>query len=277
MPVMPPRKKQTTEPTIDPDIEPVLETENLPEEQPVVEDTLTFKRSHFYAVVTVLAFAAGVLLGYVVWGMESTGSAAPGPQTADQPSGPVVEAPVTQEPQFKRYDIPIEDSYALGPEDAPITLVEFSDYQCPYCRSWHKEVYEPLLAAYPGKIKMVYRHFPLTSIHPDAFPAAEAAMCAGEQDAYWPYHEKLFGSDSLGNDTFTTYAQDLGLDMTSFEACMSDHKYQQDIQADVDFAIDLGIRSTPTFFINGIAIVGAQPLAVFQQVIDKELAGEFPK
>ena len=278
MPAMPPRTKKTTAPAVEPAIEPVIETENLPEEQPVAkEDTLTFKRSHFYAVLTVFAFAAGVLLGYVVWGLESAGGAAQGPQSADQSSGPVVEAPVTEVPQFRRYDIPIEASYAIGPADAPITIVEFSDYQCPYCRRWHNEVYEPLLAAYPGKIKMVYRHLPLTSIHPDAFPAAEAAMCAGEQDAYWQYHEKLFSSETLGNAVYVQYAQDLGLDMSAFESCVSDHKYQQAVEADSNFAINLGISSTPTFFINGIPVVGAQPLNVFKQVIDKELAGEFPK
>ena len=102
-------------------------------------------------------------------------------------------------------------------------------------------------------------------------------MCAGEQDAYWPYHEKLFSSESLGNSTYLQYAQDLGLNMETFEACLTDHKYQQAIQVDSDFAINLGIRSTPTFFINGLAVVGAQPLDVFKQVIDKELAGEIPK
>lgn len=273
---MPPRKKPAIDPIIEPVIEPVIEPEVSLEEQPPVfeEDTVTFKRSHFYAVMTVLAFAAGVLLGYVAWGMEPAGANA---QTANQPSGPVVEAPAAAQEQFKRYDIPIENSYAFGPADAPITIVEFSDYQCPYCRRWHAEVYEPLLAAYPGKIKFVYRNLPLTSIHPDAFPAAEAAMCAGEQDAYWTFHDKLFGNESLGSDTYVQYARELGLDMDTFKACLNDHKYQQSIEKDSNFAIDMGIRSTPTFFINGLAIVGAQPLDVFKQVIDKELAGEIPK
>lgn len=274
---MPPRKKPTIEPVIDPAIE-SIEPELLPEDQsPVIEeDTVTFKRSHFYAVLTVLAFAAGILLGYVVWGMESPGETVLNTQSADQPAGPVAEVPVTQQPQYKRYDIPTENAYSLGPADAPITLVEFSDYQCPFCRRWHDEVYEPLLAAYPGKIRLVYRHLPLTSIHPDAFSAAEAAMCAGEQDAYWQYHDKLFSSESLGNAVYLQYAQDLGLNMQTFEACLTDHKYQKTIEDDSNFAIDLGIRSTPTFFINGLAIVGAQPLDVFKQVIDKELAGEIP-
>ena len=263
-------------------IEPVIESEFDDEPVPTVdEDTVTFKRSHFYSVLTVLAFAAGVLLGYVVWGMdltENVAGAAQSPQTAAQARGPVAEAPVaTSEPEYVRYDVPSDGFYATGPEDAPITIIEFSDYQCPFCRRWHQEVYQPLLAAYPGKIKLVYRHLPLTSIHPDAFPAAEAAMCAGEQNAYWQYHEKLFASELLGTEVYKQYAQELGLDMTTFEACITDHKYQQAIQEDSDFAVNLGVRSTPTFFVNGLAIVGAQPLEVFKQVIDKELAGEIPK
>ena len=263
-------------------IEPVIESEFDDEPVPTVEeDTVTFKRSHFYSVLTVLAFAAGVLLGYVVWGMdltENVAAAAQSPQTAAQAGGPVAEAPVaTSEPEYVRYDVPSDGFYATGPEDAPITIIEFSDYQCPFCRRWHQEVYQSLLAAYPGKIKLVYRHLPLTSIHPDAFPAAEAAMCAGEQNAYWQYHEKLFASELLGTEVYKQYAQELGLDVTTFEACITDHKYQQAIQEDSDFAVNLGVRSTPTFFVNGLAIVGAQPLEVFKQVIDKELAGEIPK
>jgi protein-disulfide isomerase len=282
---MPPRKKPSIdiEPVnavaIESTIEPAIEPEDTQEDQiPVIqEDTITFKRSHFYAVLTVLAFAAGVLLGYVVWGMESTGEIAQSSLTSGQASGPVVEAPVTQQPQYTRYDIPTENSYAIGPADAPITIVEFSDYQCPFCRRWHAEVYEPLLAAYPGKIRLVYRNLPLTSIHPDALAAAEAAMCAGEQDVYWKYHDKLFSNETLGNNAYVQYAQELGLNMATFEACLSNHKYQKAIETDSDFAINLGVRSTPTFFINGLAIVGAQPLDVFKQVIDKELAGEIPK
>jgi len=284
---MPPRKKRIIEPAneqaLETVIEPVIEPEELPEDlqDPIIqEDTVTFKRSHFYAVLTVLAFAAGVLLGYVVWGMGSAGTSAlslqaAGPRTA--PANGVSEVPIPQQPQYTRYDIPTDNFYALGPADAPITIVEFSDYECPFCRRWHAEVYRPLLAAYPGKIRLVYRNLPLTSIHPDALAAAEAAMCAGEQDVYWKYHDKLFSSESLGNSVYLQYAQDLGLNMSTFEACLNNHKYQKAIETDSDFAINLGISSTPTFFINGLAIVGAQPLDVFKQVIKKELAGEIPK
>jgi len=277
MPAMATRTKKVIEPVIEPIEEPEFLDPQVEVDEVQGNDTFTFKRSHFYAVVTVLAFSVGVLLGYVVWGFEPAGERVLIAETAAPPSGPVAEVPVTSEPKFIRYDIPSDGFYSIGPADAPITIVEFSDYQCPFCRRWHDEVYEPLLAAYPGQIKLVYRNLPLTSIHPDALAAAEAAMCAGEQDAYWPYHEKLFSSESLGAQIYTQYAQELSLNIDSFQACLNDHKYQSAIKADSDFAIDLGIQSTPTFFINGLALVGAQPLDVFKQVIDKELAGEIPE
>ena len=241
----------------------------------VEEDTVTFKRSHFYTIITIFAFTAGVLLGYVVWGFDSAEATAG--QVVAQADGPVVEAPVEEEPQFVRYDVASEGFPSIGPADAPITIVEFSDYQCPFCKRWHDEVYQSLLNEYPGQIRLVYRHLPLTSIHPDAFPAAEAAMCAGEQNSYWPYHEMLFSNTELGSSIYTRYAQELGLDLNSFETCVAERKYEENVQSDLDFALGLGVRSTPTFFINGLAVVGAQPLNVFKQVIDKELAGEIPQ
>ena len=236
------------------------------------ENTITFKASHFYAALSVLTFFFGILAGYVVWGTDlfaRAGTASP--QAANQ-------AQVVEEPQvIRRYDIPTEGYPAFGPEDAPITIVEFSDFQCPFCKQWHQTVYEPLLAAYPGKIRLVYRNLPLTSIHPDAQGAAEAAMCANEQNQFWEYHDKLFAGDALGADIYSQYASDLGLNMDKFETCVQQGKYRQAVQEDSDFALNLGINSTPTFFVNGLAVVGAQPLSVFQQVIDKELAGEFPQ
>lgn len=265
---MPSRKKKIEEPVIEP-LDSDIDVEPLTKDEP--EQTVTFKLSHFYSVLTVLAFAVGVLVGYVVWGY---GSPAGVDQMTAQPSGPIAEAPVTAQPKFVRYNIPSEGYPFIGPEDAPITIVEFSDYQCPYCQRWHQEVYEPLLAAYPGRIRFVYRHFPLTSIHPDAFAAAQAVMCAGEQDAYWQYHEMLFDGGSLGSSIFSQYAQALSLNMDQFNNCVSSERYRAQIEADSNFAANLGVSSTPTFFINGLAIVGAQPLDVFKQVIDKELAGE---
>jgi protein-disulfide isomerase len=227
-------------------------------------DTVTFKRSHLYSVLVVFAFAVGVLVGYMAWGRGSGAS-------------PTAAAGAPTQQAFRRYDIPTEGFPSTGPQDASIVIVEFGDYQCPVCKRWHDQVYESLMAAYPGKIRFVYRNLPLTQMHPQAMPAAEASLCAWDQDAYWQYHAKLFeNSDVLSDDIFSTLATDLGLDLAAFETCMSEHKYQAAIEADMQFSIDLGIQSTPTFFINGLAIVGAQPLPAFQQIIDKELAGEIP-
>jgi protein-disulfide isomerase len=247
-------------------------------EMPASEDTITFKRSHFYSVLIVLAFSVGILVGYVTWGFKPsvTQTTLSSQQSAQ---APVAQAPVqTQAQEYVRYDIPVEGFPSLGTTDAPIVMVEFSDFQCPFCKRFHDETLQPLLAAYPGKIRFVYRHLPLTSIHSEAFPAAEASMCADEQNSYWQYHDKIFENPNrLGRDLYLQIASDLGLDRTVFEECLNSRKYKEVIQKDLDFALNLGVGSTPTFFINGLAIVGAQPIEVFKQVIDKELAGEIPK
>ena len=234
------------------------------------EDTITFKRSHFYAALSVLTFFFGIFAGYAIWGTDLLSKAGGNTDAANQ-------APLVEDSQVIRYDIPTEGYPSLGPQDAPITIVEFSDFQCPFCKRWHAEVYQPLLAAYPGKIRFVYRNLPLTTIHPDAQSAAEAALCADEQNAFWQFHDKLLSGDLLGTGVYTQYASDLNLNASTFESCLTANKYQAEIQKDSDFAINLGVNSTPTFFINGLAVVGAQPLEVFKQVIDKELAGEFPE
>jgi protein-disulfide isomerase len=241
-------------------------------EETIQEEIVTFKKSHFYSVLVVLAFAAGILTGYVAWGRDVPATAV----AAQQPSGEVVEAPVT--PQVPRYDIPTEGFPSFGPEDAEIVIVEFSDFQCPYCRRFHEETYQDLLAAYPGKIRFVYRNLPLPpTMHPDAMSAAVASLCANDQNAYWNYHDKLFGSESLNEETYIQYATDLGLNVEEFTACLSSGKHDDFIKQDMAFSSNLGVQSTPTFFVNGLAVVGAQPLSSFTQLIDKELAGEIPQ
>ena len=230
------------------------------------EETFTFKATDFYRVLVVLAFFTGILIGYFVWGrMPSVQTAAAG-----QPAGPVVEAPVdTPSPKYVRYTIPTDGFPSEGPAKAPITVVEFGDFECQFCRQWQQQTLQPLMAAYPGKIRFVYRDFPLTGIHPDAFPAAEAAQCENAQNAFWPYHDKLFSSETLGDSVYKQYAQELNLDMTKFNDCLTNHPYQSYVQANSDFATKTGINSTPTFFINGLAVIGAQPIDVFKQVINK--------
>jgi protein-disulfide isomerase len=108
--------------------------------------------------------------------------------------------------------------------------------------------------------------------------AAVAGLCAEEQGSFWQFHDKLFSDEyGLGRNAYTRYAADLQLDTTALESCLDSGKFDQFIQEDMDFSLNLGVRSTPTFFVNGLAIVGAQPLDVFKQVIDKELAGEIPQ
>jgi len=278
---MPTKTKKTT--SVEKDITPIIVEEEQAAPDP--EEFVTFKRSHFYSVLVVLAFAVGILVGYVAWGRGGTTTVAAVPAQAaqQQPSGQAAEAPTAQ-PQFVRYDIPTEGYPSLGPDSAPITIVEFSDYQCPFCSRFHDDTYQALLDAYPGKIRFVYRNLPLP-FHQNAQMGAEAALCAGDQNAYWEMHDVLFENQaSLNNPegttleqaTYNQYAQDLGLDVTAFESCMTSHKFAQFIEDDMAFSSNLGVQSTPTFFINGLAIVGAQPLSSFQQLIDKEIAGEIP-
>lgn len=242
------------------------------EEVPVIENAddnkITFNRTQFFSVLVVVAFAVGVLTGFFIWGYDQTSV------NANQPAGQV-EA-VTQEPQYVRYDISTEGYPSLGPDDAPITIVEFGDFECPFCKKFHQETFQSLLDAYPGQIRFVYRNLPLTSIHPNAMPAAVAALCANEKNVFWEYHNKLFNGDVLSRDIYMQYATDLNLNAEEFTACLDSGKFDDFISQDMDFAFNLGVQSTPTFFVNGLAIVGAQPLSSFQNLIDKELAGEIP-
>lgn len=216
-------------------------------------------------VILPTVFALGLGTGYFVWGRNLA-------------SAQATTAEIQVPENVRRYDIPTDGEPSIGPADAKITIVEFSDYQCPFCKRWHDEVFGRLLQDYPEQVRIVYRDFPLTSIHPEAYPAAEAAHCAGEQGAYWPYHSALFSQKyGLGASAYEKYAVELGLDTSAFAQCQSEDRYSSEIAADLDFASGLGISSTPTFFINGVALIGAQPYDVFKQIIDLELAGKIPK
>ena len=265
---------------------------------PDAEESITFKRSHFFLALLPIAFVLGISVGYIFWGLQpftlSTNEGTPGTLLVDGESqaadrdNPVNqdEAPAqspsgedggTTPQQVKRYDVPEGDNPSLGSEDAPITIIEFSDYECPFCRRWHDEVFDKIRDEYPDRVRFVYRDFPLTSLHPNAVSAAEAASCADEQDAFWEFSEMLYSDEyGFGEDAYVKYAQDLELDIPGFEECIEEGRYSDEVQADYEFASSIGVRSTPTFFLNGIAVVGAQPFEVFQDIIEKELAGEIP-
>lgn len=219
-----------------------------------------------FLVLLPVVFLLGLGTGYSLWGGKVP--------VEEQPTAVAQNPVIVQPTAVSRYSVETDDDPSVGPADALITIIEFSDYQCPFCKRWHDEVFDRLMANYPGQIRFVYRDFPLTSIHPGALPSAEAANCAGEQDAYWEYYRAIF-TNQYNMDTagLTQYAVDLELDTEAFTACLEEHRYQAEVQADMQYAISIGVQSTPTFFVNGIIVVGAQPYEVFKQIIDQELAG----
>jgi protein-disulfide isomerase len=170
-----------------------------------------------------------------------------------------------------RQKIATADSPFQGPSNAPIEIVEFSDFQCPYCLRAHPTV-KQVLDTYGNKVRFVYRNYPLPS-HPNAFPAAEAAQCANEQGQFWAYHDRLFADQTKLSDTdLKASAAALGLDAGRFNACVDSHKYKARIDADMRAGNEVGVNGTPAFFINGRMLSGAQPYDEFKRVIDEELA-----
>ncbi len=166
----------------------------------------------------------------------------------------------------------VDDDPALGPEDAPVTIIEFSDYQCPFC-SRAEPTIKQILEEYGDKVRFVYRDFPLDQLHPFARKASEASHCAEEQGKFWEYHDALYenqaGINAAGLEQF---AKDIGLDMDAFKTCLDSGKYANEVQKDLDDGQEYGVSGTPAFFVNGFSISGAQPFAVFKDIIDKELA-----
>jgi protein-disulfide isomerase len=163
-----------------------------------------------------------------------------------------------------------EGDRTLGSDRAPITIVEFSDFQCPYCQQSVK-VIKALRQLYGERVRIVYRDYPGPN-HPYALRASEAARCAGEQGKFWEYHDLLFDHQSSSNGwDFLALAKELGLQQHEFEGCLSSNRFRERIAKDVQDGLELGITSTPTFFINGRPLVGAQPLANFQALIDATL------
>jgi protein-disulfide isomerase len=170
-----------------------------------------------------------------------------------------------------RLKVATANAPSRGPAAAPIVMIEFSDFQCPFCLRAHATV-EQVLAKYGDRIHFVYRHFPLPS-HPNARPAAEAAACAADQGKFWPYHDRLFAQPPrLSEGDLKKHAAELGLDTSRFDTCYDAHKFTAQIDADVKEAEEAGVNATPTFFINGRMLSGALPFEAFQRVIDDELS-----
>ncbi|MCB9008918.1 MAG: thioredoxin domain-containing protein [Ardenticatenaceae bacterium] len=181
-------------------------------------------------------------------------------------------------------DVPIDGAYAVGDPNAPITIIEYTDYQCPFCSRHFEQTYGLLKENYidTGVVYYVFKDFPLTQIHPQAMLAANAARCAGEQDSYAAMHDTLFATQAEWNgrtdaDTlFNQYAAEMGLDAEQFATCLADRTYEERIIADLNEGASYGINGTPGFFLNGYFLSGAQPYATFADAIEflLEEAGE---
>lgn len=175
-------------------------------------------------------------------------------------------------PVEPRLNVTEGDNIAAGAKDAKVTIVEFADYQCPFCARMIPTLKE-VLKKYEGKVKWVYRDFPLREIHPEAMPAAIAANCAGAQGKYWEMHDKLFEKyQSLSSALYTQSANELGLDSGKFEACLKDPKQAEEVMRDLADGTQLGVNGTPTYFVNGRKMGNGGDLREFSRVIDEELA-----
>ena len=168
----------------------------------------------------------------------------------------------------------IDDDAFMGDPNAPVTIIEFSDYECPYCQRFYSQTFSSIKKEYidKGLVQFVYRDFPL-NIHQFAQGAAEAAECAGEQDKYFEMQDKLFKSGVDGGiESYKQYAKEIGLNQTKFDSCVDNREMKEEVTNDFKDGQAQGITGTPGFIINGEKVIGAQPFEVFKEVIDRKLA-----
>jgi protein-disulfide isomerase len=253
--------------------------ESIPSEEATAssDEVFVIKRTTFnYFIIAIAFLMVGVFIGAMIFSPRGGSDI-----TAEMISTAVVQA--LNSPNVVRtaptpgpapfVNVSVDDDPAWGPEDAPVVMVEFSDFQCPFCGRFYQETYPRLRETYGDRIRFVYRDLPLPQIHPDAILAAQAAECADEQGAFWEYHDLIFSNQQdLSRTALGSFATQLELDTEAFNQCLDSGRYEQEIASDMQAASSYGIRGTPTFFINGRPIVGAQPFEVFAAVIDEELA-----
>ncbi len=241
---------------------------NWEPESPITEVGFRIPQNYlFTGLLALLAFVVGITAGYFIWG---PGTASPSGEALTQ-TPPTQQAAIPGETEAPmRFPVGVDDDPAFGPLDAPITIIEFADFNCGYCRRFFQQTLRPLLDAYPNQIRFVFRDLPLVG----GFEAAQAAECADEQGAFWEYHDMLFTSGiGEGRPSYIQYAEELELDSEALSECFDQGRYAAEVEADAQYALNLGATGVPLFFINGIPLVGAQPLSVFIQIIDQELGG----
>lgn len=248
---------------------------NSSEQLPVIEQELVKPKKLFWSFVeknflALSILAAGVMIsGSLFYTNGNFGGAKSG--TAQIPGSGTGDV---------RKEVSADDDPFLGSKNAKVIVIEFSDYQCPFCRSFWKDTLPQLKKEYidTGKIRFVYRDYPL-SFHAMAQQFAEAAECAEDQGKYWQMHDKIFSEqDKKGQGTITSTVNDLklwafqiGLDKNQFNQCLDSGKYKSEVQKDFDDGNKAGVSGTPSLFINGRFLVGAQPFSAFKAVIDEEL------
>jgi len=227
-----------------------------------------------YIVLLIAFLVIGYLLGKVeaLQKRESvTAQTATSPDQQTAPQQPSAPDPEKVKKELKVGHLPVE-----GNENAKVTIIEFSDFECPFCGRFYVDTLPSLRKDYidTGKVKFYYRHFPL-AFHPKAVPLANASECANDQGAFWKMHNKIFDNNStvsnLTDTDFKQWAADLGLDTSTFNNCYDNKTHQKAIDEDQAAGTSVGVNGTPTFYINGKQLVGAQPYAQFKQMIDEEL------
>ena len=175
-------------------------------------------------------------------------------------------------PPIYRAEVVTNGAPSKGTGNAPVKIVKFEDFECPFCKTVQPTLTE-LLKKYDGKVRLVHKDLPLEAIHPQATLAAEAARCAGDQGKFWEYHDTLYGkAPKLGAGDLKSYAKEIGLNTAAFDQCLESGTHKNVVQKDLAEGAKLGLTGTPSFFINGREISGAQPLEAFSAIIDEELA-----
>ncbi len=234
------------------------------------------KKNFLFGLVSGIAVVAVVALIVVLAGGSSMNS-----NQGNQPTGnnavgndnwPTAGNNTGSNSGSEKVDFVISaDDHVRGDEDAPVTIVEFSDFQCPYCSGFHSTM-KDVMGNYEGQVKWVYRHFPLDSIHSQARSAAEASECAAEQGKFWEYADALFDNQSrLGDSLFNELAADLGLDTQQFSECYSSGKYADKVDQDYREGRSKGVSGTPGNFINGKPYAGALPYEQVEAIIQSML------
>lgn len=237
--------------------------------EPYTDDVIVIKKSWVtHAAVAVIFFIVGGLASYFVFGRGQ--GAAAGGSVAQAGAAQPAAAPTT--PPARLDNVSLDDDPSLGDPDAPVVVVEFSDFECPFCGRFRQDTLDQIMDNYGDDILLVYRDFPLSSIHPRAQKSAEAAECADDQNAFWDYHDLLFANQSALDDaSLISYAEQLDLDVDQFTTCLTSGEKTDEVLADFNDGRSYGVTGTPTFFINGVRVVGAQPYLSFEQVIQQEL------